>query len=105
MNTTEPLAERFRPRNFNEYVGQDHLVGEWKLFRRSVEEGSLSSCIFWGPPGCGKTSLAKVIANITKKPFVAFSAVLQGVKEVRSIVEEAEAYIKMYGINTILFID
>jgi putative ATPase len=105
MHTTEPLAERFRPRNFNEYVGQDHLVGEGKLFRRSVEEGSLSSCIFWGPPGCGKTSLAKVIANVTKKPFVAFSAVLQGVKEVRSIVEEAETYIKVYGVNTILFID
>ena len=103
--TTQPLAERFRPRNFDEYVGQEHLVGEGKLFRRSVEEGSLSSCIFWGPPGCGKTSLAKVIANITKKTFVAFSAVLQGVKEVRAIVEEAEERIKAYGVNTILFID
>ncbi len=103
--TTQPLAEKFRPRNFDEYVGQEHLVGEGKLFRRSVEEGSLSSCIFWGPPGCGKTSLAKVIANITKKTFVAFSAVLQGVKEVRVIVDEAEERIKAYGINTILFID
>jgi len=105
MNTTQPLAERFRPQNFTEFFGQEHLVTEGKLFRRSVEEGSLSSCIFWGPPGCGKTSLAKVIANITKKPFVAFSAVLQGVKEVRGIVEEAETYIKAYGVNTILFID
>ena len=105
MNATQPLAERFRPRDLNDYVGQEHLVAEGKLFRRSVEEGSLSSCIFWGPPGCGKTSLAKVIANITKKPFVAFSAVLQGVKDVRAIVDEAEAHIQMYGVNTILFID
>ncbi|MFH1223311.1 MAG: replication-associated recombination protein A, partial [Pseudomonadota bacterium] len=70
-----------------------------------VDEGTLTSCIFWGPPGCGKTSLAKVIANITKKPFVSFSAVLQGVKEVREIVEEAEENIRTMGVNTVLFID
>jgi len=103
--TTQPLAERFRPRTFNEYVGQEHLVDEGRLFRRSVEEGSLSSCIFWGPPGCGKTSLANVIANVTKKPFVSFSAVLQGVKEVRVIVQEAEENIRNMGVNTILFVD
>ena len=77
-----PLADKLRPTNFDEYVGQEHLTAEGRLFRKSVEEGSLSSCIFWGPPGCGKTSLANVIANVTKKNFVHFSAVLQGVKAV-----------------------
>jgi len=70
-----------------------------------VEEGNLSSCIFWGPPGCGKTSLANVVANVTKKPFVSFSAVLQGVKDVREIVEEAKKNIGLFHKNTILFID
>ena len=104
MSTT-PLADRLRPINFDEYVGQEHLTEPGRLFRKSVEEGSLSSCIFWGPPGCGKTSLAHVIANITKKPFVAFSAVLQGVKDVREIVEEARKNIGLFQKNTILFID
>ncbi|MEI6080523.1 MAG: AAA family ATPase, partial [bacterium] len=104
MSTT-PLADRLRPVNFDEYVGQEHLTEPGRLFRKSVEEGSLSSCIFWGPPGCGKTSLAHVIANITKKPFVAFSAVLQGVKDVREIVEEARKNIGLFQKNTILFID
>ncbi len=100
-----PLAERFRPRNFDEYVGQEHLSAEGRLFRKTVEDGSLGSCIFWGPPGCGKTSLAHVVANVTKKPFVSFSAVLQGVKDVREIVDEAEASVRAGGPNIILFID
>jgi putative ATPase len=104
MGTT-PLADRLRPVNFDEYVGQEHLAEQGRLFRKSVEEGSLSSCIFWGPPGCGKTSLAHVVANITKKPFVSFSAVLQGVKDVREIVEEAKRNIGLFHTNTILFID
>ncbi len=104
-NISVPLAERFRPRNFNEYVGQEHLTSQGKLFRRSVEEGTLGSCIFWGPPGCGKTSLAHVIASVADKPFVSFSAVLQGVKEVRQIVDEAEQSVRAGGNNIILFID
>lgn len=104
MSTT-PLADRLRPVNFDEYVGQEHLTSEGRLFRKSVEEGNLSSCIFWGPPGCGKTSLANVVANVTKKPFASFSAVLQGVKDVREIVEEARKNIGLFNKNTILFID
>lgn len=104
-NSTAPLAERFRPRSFDEYVGQEHLTKPGKLFRQSVEDGNLGSCIFWGPPGCGKTSLAYVIASVAKKPFVSFSAVLQGVKDVREIVEEAEQSVKAGGPNIILFID
>ena len=105
MKKSIPLAERFRPRDFNEYVGQEHLTSQGKLFRRSVEEGTLGSCIFWGPPGCGKTSLAHVIASVAEKPFVSFSAVLQGVKEVRQIVDEAEQSVRAGGNNIILFID
>ncbi|MCX6113357.1 MAG: replication-associated recombination protein A [Proteobacteria bacterium] len=104
MNTT-PLADRLRPVSFDEFVGQEHLTAQGRLFRKSVEEGNLSSCIFWGPPGCGKTSLANVVANVTKKPFAAFSAVLQGVKDVRDIVEDAKKNIGLFQKNTILFID
>ncbi|MEI6092169.1 MAG: replication-associated recombination protein A [bacterium] len=104
MGTT-PLADKLRPTNFDEYVGQEHLTAEGRLFRRSVEEGNLSSCIFWGPPGCGKTSLANVVANVTKKTFASFSAVLQGVKDVREIVDEAKKNIGLFNNNTILFID
>jgi len=103
--STAPLAERFRPRSFEEYVGQEHLTADGKLFRKSVEENSIGSCIFWGPPGCGKTSLAHVIACVAKKPFASFSAVLQGVKDVREIVDEAQQSVRAGGPNVILFID
>jgi putative ATPase len=105
MKTSAPLADRLRPQSFDEYVGQEHLVSEGMLFRKSVESGNLGACIFWGPPGCGKTSLAQVVANVAQKPFVSFSAVLQGVKEVRTIVEEAKANFNVLQTNTILFID
>ncbi|WP_084201481.1 replication-associated recombination protein A [Geobacter pickeringii] len=100
-----PLAERMRPRTLDEYVGQAHLLGEGKLLRRLIESDTLTSLIFWGPPGSGKTTLARIIANATKSHFIFFSAILSGVKEIREIVKEAEEEKKYRGRNTILFVD
>ena len=100
-----PLADRMRPATLDEFVGQEHLVGPGRLIRKSIEEDSISSMILWGPPGSGKTTLAQVIANTTKRHFVTFSAVLQGVKEVRAIVEEARERRRLEGRGTILFVD
>ncbi|MFH0910286.1 MAG: replication-associated recombination protein A [Planctomycetota bacterium] len=100
-----PLADRMRPLSLDEFVGQEHLVGPGKLLRRAIEEDKLGSCIFWGPPGSGKTSLAQVIAHATKRHFVRFSAVLHGVKEVRRIVDEARERLRSEGRGTILFVD
>ncbi len=100
-----PLAERMRPRTLTEYVGQEHLLAEGKLLRRLIESDTLSSLIFWGPPGSGKTTLARIIANATKSHFIFFSAILSGVKEIREIVKEAENERKYRGSNTILFVD
>lgn len=100
-----PLAERMRPRNLSEIMGQQHLLGEGKLLRRLIETDQVTSIIFWGPPGTGKTTLAQVIANSTKSRFVFFSAVLQGVKEVREIVKEAREQRAYHGRKTLLFVD
>jgi len=100
-----PLAERMRPRTLAEFVGQGHLLGEGKLLRRLIESDQLTSLIFWGPPGSGKTTLARVIANATRSHFIFFSAILSGVKEIREIVKEAEAERKYHGQKTILFVD
>ncbi len=86
-----PLAERMRPRTLDEYVGQRHLLGMESLLRRAVAEDRLFSVIFWGPPGSGKTTLARIMARETKSHFISFSAVLSGVKEIRGVVEEATA--------------
>ena len=99
-----PLAERLRPRSVDEFYGQEHLIGEGRILRRMIETDSLASLILWGPPGCGKTTLAHIIAAETKSHFIFFSAILSGIKEIRDIFREAERY-SARGIRTILFID
>jgi putative ATPase len=100
-----PLAERMRPRILDEIVGQDHILGAGHLLRRAIERDEVPSMVLWGPPGSGKTTLARVIARTTKRDFVPFSAVLGGVAEVRKIVSEAQARRVREGKRTILFVD
>ena len=87
----EPLAERMRPKSLNDYIGQKHLVGEGAVIRRMIESGNISSFILWGPPGVGKTTLARIIAEQTKSSFYTLSAVTSGVKEVREVLERCKA--------------
>ena len=104
ISKNAPLAERMRPRTVAEFTGQDHLVGEGHILRRMIETDTLASLILWGPPGCGKTTLAHIIASETKSHFIFFSAILSGVKEIRETFREAEGYAAR-GIRTILFVD
>ena len=100
-----PLAERMRPRTFDEYVGQQDLLAPGKPLREAIERDLLQSVILWGPPGTGKTSLARLIAETTQAHFIAFSAVLSGIKEIRDVMAEAERSRRARGRRTILFID
>ncbi len=101
----EPLAFRLRPTDWDEFVGQEHLIGAGRSLRQAIEESRLGSMIFWGPPGSGKTTLAHLIAQKTKSDFIFFSAVLSGVKDVRTAVAQAEKRLSFDGGRTILFID
>ena len=101
---TAPLASRLRPETLEEYVGQKHLVGPGKILRQLIEKDQISSMIFWGPPGVGKTTLARIIARQTRAEFVEFSAVTSGIKEVKEVMNQAEQNRRM-GIRTLLFTD
>lgn len=100
-----PLADRMRPRTLDEFIGQEHIVGKGRLLRRAIETDTLTSSIFFGPPGCGKTTLASVIAAHTGAKIAKLNAVTAGVKEVRAVIEQAEKDLKLYGTPTYLLLD
>jgi putative ATPase len=104
VDATRPLADRMRPRTLEEYAGQEHLIGPGKPLRTQIERDDMGSLIFWGPPGTGKTTLAKIIASMTKAEFIEFSAVLAGIKEIKQVMADAERA-RQYGTRTIVFID
>ncbi len=104
-NKLAPLAERMRPTSLDNFVGQSHIVGKGKLLRRAIAADSLGSIIFYGPPGCGKTTLANIIANTTKADFVRLNAVSSGVAEAKKVIEEAKERLSMYGRKTYLMLD
>ena len=102
--TEVPLAERLRPQTLDEFAGQKHLLGKDKILRRLIESDRITSMIFWGPPGVGKTTLARIIANHTQAEFINFSAVTSGIKEIRTVMQQADAN-RTFGTKTIVFVD
>lgn len=103
-NTNQPLASRLRPKDLDEFVGQEHLIGEGKILRKLIESDNITSIIFWGNPGIGKTTLARIIANKTNSEFIDFSAVTSGIKEIKAVMATAEENRK-FGQKTIVFVD
>lgn len=100
----DPLASRLRPATLDEYIGQEHLLGKGKILRQLIEKDMVSSMIFWGPPGVGKTTLARIIANTTRSSFIDFSAVTSGIKEIKDVMKKAETD-RFMGIRTVVFVD
>ena len=99
-----PLADRMRPETLDEYAGQEHILGPGKPLRSQIERDQLTSIILWGPPGVGKTTLARIVARMTKSEFLPFSAVLSGIKEIKAVMVDAER-LRRLGRRTILFVD
>jgi putative ATPase len=104
IDKSRPLADRMRPRTLDEFVGQEHILGPGKALRVQIERDDTGSLIFWGPPGVGKTTLAKIIARMTQADFIEFSAVLSGIKEIKQVMADAERA-RQYGTRTIVFVD
>src|SRR6478672_13371262 len=104
MDKQRPLAERMRPERLEDFAGQEHILGPGKPLRQQIERDDLGSIILWGPPGVGKTTLAKIIARMTRCEFIPFSAVLSGIKEIKAVMADAEK-IRRMGRRTILFVD
>src|ERR1700676_1176249 len=102
--THQPLAERMRPRTLDEFIGQEKLLGPGKSLRTQIENDDIGSMVLWGPPGCGKTTLARLIARLTRSEFVSFSAVLAGIKEIKEVMADAERKARS-GARTIVFVD
>lgn len=105
LKKNAPLADRMRPKTLDDFLGQEHIVGKGTLLRRAIEADKLGSCIFWGPPGCGKTTLATIIAQTTGSDFYKLNAVTSGVKDVREIIDKAEDNLKMYNKESFLLLD
>ena len=105
LTNSAPLAERMRPTTLDEFVGQDHIVGANCLLRRAIKTGTLGSCIFYGGPGCGKTTLANIIANTTNSDFVKLNAVSSGVAEAKKVIDDAKRSLELYGRRTYLLLD
>src|SRR5271166_4513510 len=104
VDKSRPLADRMRPRTLDEFVGQEHILAPGKSLRVQIERDDTGSLIFWGPPGVGKTTLAKIIARMTHAEFIEFSAVLAGIKEIKQVMADAERA-RQYGTRTIVFVD
>lgn len=100
-----PLADRMRPTSLDDFLGQSHIVGRGSLLRRAIEADKLGSCIFWGPPGTGKSTLAGIVAHTTGSDFYKLNAVTSGVKDVREVIDSAENSLKLYGRESFLLLD
>jgi len=105
VETSKPLAERMRPKHLDQFVGQKQIAGDGALIRKAIENDRIFSMIFWGPPGCGKTTLARIVARQTEAHFIQFSAVLSGIKQIRAVIEEAKSKRSLKRQKTILFVD